>query len=246
MIASTLAFQELESNFLHYMLQYGGIAKKTSHDYISRMRFLSQYYILDENITDEYVNFIMNEERKVYTQRSRYNTVKALGDFQAGLRKFLAFVKSGYNKRINDSILSEIHKIEDDHQLTSIERTQIIQSRIGQGVFRNKLVQYWNGCSVSGCSFLPVLVASHIRPWYVSDNEQRLDMYNGLLLQPNLDKLFDKGYITFDIQGKILCSRLLDLNDRNLLGIDNNMHLLKVDDMHIKYLMYHQENCYIG
>ena len=42
MIASTLAFQELESNFLHYMLQYGGIAKKTSHDYISRMRFLTQ------------------------------------------------------------------------------------------------------------------------------------------------------------------------------------------------------------
>lgn len=242
---STLVFKELEYNFLHYMLQYGGIAKKTSHDYVSRMRFLSQYYDLDTNITEEYVKYIINEERKVYTQRNRYNTVKALGDLQAGLKKFLSFIKSGYIEKQTDTILSEIHKIEENKQLTSTERTQIIQSRIGQGIFRNKLIEYWNGCSVSGCSFLPVLVASHIKPWYVSDNEQRLDIYNGLLLQPNLDKLFDKGYITFDLQGNIQCSSFLENNDRKLLGINKNMHLLKLEDMHKKYLIYHQKNCYI-
>ena len=43
---STLAFQEIEHDFLHYMLQYGGIARKTSYDYVSRMRFLSQFYVL--------------------------------------------------------------------------------------------------------------------------------------------------------------------------------------------------------
>ena len=42
---STLAFQEIEHDFLHYMLQYGGIARKTSYDYVSRMRFLSQFYV---------------------------------------------------------------------------------------------------------------------------------------------------------------------------------------------------------
>ena len=243
---STLAFQEIEHDFLHYMLQYGGIARKTSYDYVSRMRFLSQFYVLDANITDEYVEYIINEEKKVYAQRNRYNTPKALGDLHAGLRKFLAFIKSGYIQKQADSILSEIHKVEENKQLTTTERSQIIQSRIGQGLFRNRLIEYWNGCSVSGCTLLPVLVASHIKPWNVSDNEQRLDPFNGLLLQPNLDKLFDRGYITFDMQGNITCSRLLEKDDRKSLGIDNNMHLLKFDDNHKKYLVYHQENCFIG
>ena len=49
----TLAFQELEHDFLYYMMKSGGIAKKTSHDYVSRMRFLSHFYVLDKNITEE-------------------------------------------------------------------------------------------------------------------------------------------------------------------------------------------------
>lgn len=210
------------------------------------MRFLSNSYVLDSNITDEYVEHIMNEERKVYTNRNRYNTTKALGDLHAGLRKFLSFIKSGYLQQQRETIMSEIKKVEDNTLLTTTERTQIIQSRIGQGFFRNKLIEYWNGCSVSGCSLLPVLVASHIKPWYASDNIQRLDPFNGLLLQPNIDKLFDRGYITFDLKGNIICSSFLEKDDRILLGINNNMHLRKIDDMHKQYLEYHQSNCFIG
>ena len=243
---TTLTFQELEHDFLHYMLKFGGIARKTSHDYVSRMRFLAQSYELDSNITDDYVEHILNEEKKIYTERDRYNTIKSIGDFKAGLRKFLSFINSGYIQQQNETVLSEIKKVEEDTQLTSTERTQIIQSRIGQGIFRNKLVEYWVGCSVSGCTLLPVLIASHIRPWSACDNNQRLDHYNGLLLQPNLDKLFDRGYITFDLHGKIQCSRFLDKNDRKLLGIDKNMHLRKIDKMHYEYLLYHQEYCFMG
>lgn len=243
---STLDFQELENDFLHYMLKYGGIAKKTSHDYVSRMRFLAQFYELDSNITADYVEHIMNEEKKIYAERDRYNTTKSLGDLQAGLRKFLSFINSGYIQQQNETVLSEIKKVEENTQLTTTERTQIIQSRIGQGLFRNKLVEYWAGCSVSGCSLMTVLIASHIRPWSECDNIQRLDPYNGLLLQPNLDRLFDRGYITFDLHGKIQCSSFLDKNDRKLLGIDEKMHLRKIDKMHNKYLLYHQENCFMG
>ena len=58
-----LAFQKLEYDFLQYMLQYGGLGRKTSLDYVSRMRFLSNNYLLDENITDECIDNIMSEER---------------------------------------------------------------------------------------------------------------------------------------------------------------------------------------
>lgn len=245
MVDSVLVFRELEPDFLQYMLHNGGLAKKTSHAYISRMRFLSNSYVLDSNVTDDYVEHIMNEERKLYAFRNRYNTTKTLGDLHAGLRKFLAFIKSGYLQKQKETIMSEIKKVEDNTRLTTTERTQIIQSRIGQGLFRNQLIEYWNGCSVSGCALLPVLVASHIKPWYVSDNIQRLDPFNGLLLQPNIDKLFDRGYITFDLHGNVLCSSFLDKNDRKLLGINKNMRLRKIDDMHKQYLVYHQNNCFI-
>lgn len=243
---SILAFKELEHDFLHYMLKFGGIAKKTSHDYVSRMRFLAQSYAIDSDITADYIEHIMNEERKVYTERDRYNTLKSLGDLHAGLRKFLSFINSGYIQQQNETVLSEIRKVAKNAQLTSTERTQIIQSRIGQGLFRNKLVEYWVGCSVSGCSLLSVLIASHIKPWAACDNIQRLDPFNGLLLLPNLDKLFDRGYITFDLHGNMQCSSLLDRIDRKFLGIDKNMHLRKFDKMHTKYLLYHQENCFMG
>ena len=246
MVDSALVFQELEHDFFQYMLHDGGIAKKTSHDYISRMRFLSNSYVLDINVTDDYVEHIMNEERKVYAFREKYNTTKALSDLHAGLRKFLSFIKSGYLQKQKETILSEIKKVEENTQFTTTERTQIIQSRIRQGLFRYQLIEYWNGCSVSGCSLLPVLVASHIKPWYASDNIQRLDPFNGLLLQPNIDKLFDRGYITFDLRGNILCSSFLDKKDMELLGISRNTRLRKIDDMHKQYLVFHQNNCFIG
>ena len=67
-----------------------------------------------------------------------------------------------------------------------------------------------------------------------------------MLLQPNLDKLFDRGYITFDLHGNIQCSRFLESHDRKLLGIGKGMHLRKTEEMHKKYLLYHHENCFMG
>jgi len=88
-------------------------------------------------------------------------------------------------------------------------------------------------------------MASHIMPWRKCNNTQRLDVYNGLLLTPNLDKLFDKGYISFDKKGRIICSDALPKSDMQSLAISNNMHLTKIDDKHQKYLDYHREYCLI-
>ena len=51
-----------------------------------------------------------------------------------------------------------------------------------------------------------LLVASHIKPWSISDANEKLDIHNGLLMCPNHDKLFDRGYISFDDTGRILIS----------------------------------------
>lgn len=68
-------------------------------------------------------------------------------------------------------------------------------------------------------------------------------MYNGLLLLPNYDKLFDRGYISFDDNGKIIYSRYIDNEDKRLLGMDNHVHLIKIEDPHKPFFAYHREHC---
>ena len=124
---------------------------------------------------------------------------------------------------------------------TETEKKAIIDSRIGQGVFREKLIKKWRGCSVTGCNQIDILIASHIKPWAVSNNSERLDVDNGLLLTPNLEALFDKGYITFSKSGVICISSELTENNNVLLGINKNMSLKSLNKNNQEYLNYHRE-----
>lgn len=89
-------------------------------------------------------------------------------------------------------------------------RDALIKARIGQGSFRAALISVWGGqCAATGCSELSVLRASHVQPWRSSDDSQKLDPANGLLLTANLDALFDQGLITFSDSGRMLVSKKL-------------------------------------
>jgi predicted restriction endonuclease len=115
-------------------------------------------------------------------------------------------------------------------------------SRIGQGRFRDLLLGLWEGkCAVTGCKETRVLRASHIKPWADSTNKERLDRYNGLLLNPNLDAAFDCGLITFDDDGRIRLSSKLCAEDAVFLGIDPSMRISNISKQHLKYLRYHRE-----
>ena len=236
---------DLQADFYHYMVKFAGIAKKTSGDYVTRMKFLAHDYSLDETLTKEKVEEILHQEELKRQRRTVYTSKKSLSDFRAGLNKFLAFINSDYHKRIADSIVSEINAVENDNTIKATEKDSIVKSRIGQGVFRKGLIDYWHGCAITQCPLTWMLIASHIKPWRDSDNQERLDDYNGLLLLPNYDKLFDLGYISFDQKGKIMYSRLLDKFDRDAIGLTNDLHLVKFEEQHLKYLKYHNENCFL-
>ncbi len=238
-------YTDLQADFYHYMVTFGGIARKTSGDYATRMKFLAHDYTLDESLTKEKIDEILRQEELKRHGRTVYASKKSLSDFSAGLNKFLAFVNSDYYKRIAESIVSEINAVENDNTIEITEKDSIVKSRVGQGTFRKELIEYWHGCAVSQCPLTWMLIASHIKPWRDSDNQERLDAYNGLLLLPNYDKLFDMGYISFSQNGKIMCSRLLDKFDRETIGITNDLHLVKLEEQHLKYLKYHNENCFL-
>jgi len=147
----------------------------------------------------------------------------------------------------DDTILQEIEDFNMIHkELSETEREAIVQSRIGQGIFRSDLKKYWGEkCAVTGCKLIKILKASHIKPWSHSNNTERLDLYNGLLLIPNLDSVFDKGYISFDDEGKIIISNLLSEDDRIKLDVHSEMRIRKIEEKHIKYLEYHRQEIFL-
>jgi hypothetical protein len=128
--------------------------------------------------------------------------------------------------------------------LPETEKNAIIKSRIGQGLFRDNLITLWDSCSVTGITKIEILKASHIKPWSDSSNDERLNPYNGLLLIPNLDTLFDRGLVTFDDDGNIMISNQLSEEDRKKLRINRNLKLRKVPKKSIKYLKYHRDHIF--
>jgi predicted restriction endonuclease len=128
---------------------------------------------------------------------------------------------------------------------TSTEAAANVMSRLGQGQFRSNLIAYWGACAVTGCKLLPILRASHIKPWSHSNDIERLDVHNGILLVPNLDVLFDEGLISFDDEGRMLVSPLLDEGHRKLFRVPAKSKLC-VTERHTPYLKYHRENVFVS
>jgi len=147
------------------------------------------------------------------------------------------------NKNTSD-IINEIEEYRFSKTPDKTFKEAIIQSRVGQGIFRSKLINYWKGCSVTGMKNFNILRASHIKPWRYSTDEERLNYFNGLLLLPNLDVLFDTGLISFDDNGYILISSHLKEKEREILGISISMKLRKIEALHKKFLEFHRDKIF--
>lgn len=128
----------------------------------------------------------------------------------------------------------------------NVEQTEIISSvktRRGHNEFKNNLLAVETCCKICGLSNINLLVASHIKPWNKSNDEEKLDYNNGFLLCPNHDSLFDKGFISFSDNGSILISSILSKKDLILLNINENTKI-KLNDKNKFYLKYHRENVF--
>jgi predicted restriction endonuclease len=135
----------------------------------------------------------------------------------------------------------DIQELNRDPGLDPTEKEILISSRIGQGQFRESLINFWGRCAVTGYGDFRLLVASHIKPWRAADNFERLDLFNGVLLLPNLDKAFDRGFISFTEYGNILISR--ELEDREVIGIKDDMGLI-LESRHQDYMAHHRERVF--
>jgi hypothetical protein len=124
-------------------------------------------------------------------------------------------------------------------QITEAERWVV--QRIGQDIFRDALMGYWRStCPLTGITEPALLRASHIVPWAVCNDEQRLDVYNGLLLSALWDAAFDKGLVSFADDGTILVSPRLSDTARQALSAAHAPALRGLREAHRKNLAAHR------
>lgn len=123
-----------------------------------------------------------------------------------------------------------------------------VKLRLNQSAYRKNLIEYWDGkCAITGCGLTSILIASHAKPWgKCKTNNESTSRYNGFLLAPNLDRLFDYGLISFDDEGKILISSSVPEKEYGSLGIRKDMQLRKIEEGHRGYLAYHREYVFVG
>lgn len=129
--------------------------------------------------------------------------------------------------------------------LIETERQSVIKARVGQGIFRQQLLEMWEGCAVTNVILPNVLRASHIKPWRFSTNAERLNPYNGLLLLPQYDQLFDKGLITFDDAGRLIRSPAIEGIEPAKLGIDVSDRLRSRSNQHQSFLEFHRAEVFV-
>ena len=144
---------------------------------------------------------------------------------------------------------NNLHKIENqiinDTEIDETEKDALVKSRRGQGKFKSNLKEIESSCRLTGVDDTRFLIASHIKAWSeCSTNAERLDGYNGLLLSPNADKLFDKGFISFYDDGSLLVSSQMDSNILTKLRIALGINVGSFTEQQKQYLAHHRANTF--
>jgi hypothetical protein len=144
------------------------------------------------------------------------------------------------------SVMDDIEALENRSDLQPTTRQALIDARKGQGIFRSRVLSAWaDKCAVTSCTLLEVLRASHIKPWCVATDYERLDPENGFILIANLDALFDLGLISFDDRGDMLVSGSIDPLTRQQLQIPQKL-VRKPSLKQCEYLAYHRDKRFLG
>lgn len=141
----------------------------------------------------------------------------------------------------DNSIIEDVRQILTIPNLKETERKVFGKIRIGQGIFReNMLSKYKCRCAICGLGVKDLLVSSHIKEWFESNDKEKVDHENGLLLCAMHDALFDKHLISFNQDGKICISKHLTEPEKLLCNINENI-FISMSDKTKEYMKFHYD-----
>jgi predicted restriction endonuclease len=148
----------------------------------------------------------------------------------------------------DEDISQKVSKEEEEIQESKInitEKEQLIKARKGQGLYRARLLKECPYCPITMVTDERILIASHIKPWVDSNNIEKLDPKNGFLLTPTYDKLFDRGFISFNDNRTMKVSNWISPINQNKLRIKDGIKVFNLPiEGREKYLEYHRNNIF--
>lgn len=189
----------------------------------------------------------------IYNEIERYYpAAKTSREWAAGIRGVL------YREIKNQRNFKKID--EGTYSLVDYDETKLVLSpkdlvttkdiltaiRVGQSEFRRKLLVLLKKCPVTNIDDQRILTASHIRPWTMASNQERLDIYNGFLFSPTFDRLFDRGMISFTDNKLLIISPTFSVKNIERLGLKPDQI---IPDLPIQgrqnYLEYHRTKIFL-
>ncbi|WP_019555181.1 HNH endonuclease [Propionispira raffinosivorans] len=194
----------------------------------------SEYYLFMRRIGLPNISYVSILKLKSKTGKIYYY-YKMFLDYKSDILK--------YNSPIE---ISELKNIEDNTEIKAKEKERLIKARIGQGMYREKLLEDCMYCPFTMVNDERLLIASHIKPWAKSNDKEKVDCKNGFILTPTYDKLFDQGFISFSDDKRLIVSPWLSPMNQKRLGIyqDKFIDKLPLDNKRIIYLAYHRIEVY--
>lgn len=235
--------EDLSVQFHRWLLTVGK-KDKTARNYVGAVKgsisnWAAEVHATNRNLIAIHSYTEINRISDYLAEYSVFQDYDSRGKrmYSAALKAYQSFLADLCQVYVED----DIKKIISDRNISETEKARLVNTRVGQGQFREDLIQYWHGCAVTGYKQVNMLLASHIKPWRDASNEERLSHFNGILLLPNLDKAFDKGYISFEQNGQIQISDFIE--NPSSLGIRQTM-AIKLDSAHQDFLAYHRKHVY--
>lgn len=188
----------------------------------------------------------------LYNEIERYYpNAKKSTEWKAGLRGVLYRELGKKFKRIDKSVYALIDYDEkkliadsDNYLITEKEVLTVVRTQ--QAKFRKELLKHLKYCPITLVNDQRLLVASHIKPWCLSNDREKVDIFNGFILTPLYDKLFDSGLITFTSKKRMYISPSLSKSTVQKLNLHNEYYSNLPVEGREKYLEFHNDKIFIG
>ncbi len=218
------------------------------------MKFTKGNLALKDHLQNGKRVFLFESERKGFVKfiseveffdADYFETIDTKGHFRVGIKFFFkrkgAFIPVQPDLLTQSSIATDFLSKYGIIPPNETERTGLVTSRVGQGAYRKRIIHRWEyKCAVTGFDKLDILIASHIVPWVASNDNERLDVNNGLLLSPNYDALFDRHLISFENSGRIILSDVIEYQAYKRIGLTGTEKINNLSSYNFNYLERHR------
>lgn len=204
----------------------------------------------------EFAAWLPKKYSPIHPVSGNGNQKAYLAEIERAVFDFLTDFKKTLPSSADLDVISALTRIDDametqiihDPGIDSTTKEQLVLARKGQGLFRSRIFEYGKFCRLTNIETPRLLIASHIKPWRSCITAtERLDGANGMLLAPHVDRLFDRGLISFCNDGEVLVSSKLDHLDLERLGLHQACArgCAPFHENQHKYLTYHRERVFL-